>query len=187
MSETQVYGLAQAEPEHAMKPDSRKSGAPMTVRRLAQQGGVTVHVVRSYLRRGLLRAASHTDAGYQLFSADELQRLRFIRTAQSLGFTLAEIEEIFRHSRQRRSPCPYVRDITTRRLRETRAQLDHLMALLSRMSSAVDQWAHLPDAAPTGNDLCALIDAVADSLGPPPSGIVPHPFLKRRTDSEKAS
>ena len=152
-----------------MKPDSRKSGAPMTVRRLAQQGGVTVHVVRSYLRRGLLRAASHTDAGYQLFSAD------------------AEIEEIFRHSRQRRSPCPYVRDITTRRLRETRAQLDHLMALLSRMSSAVDQWAHLPDAAPTGNDLCALIDAVADSLGPPPSGIVPHPFLKRRTDSEKAS
>ena len=65
----------------------------MTVRQLAQQGDVTVHVVRNYLRRGLLQAATHTEGGYQLFSVSELQRLHFIRTAQQLGFTLAEIEE----------------------------------------------------------------------------------------------
>ena len=50
----------------------------MTVRQLAQQGDVTVHVVRNYLRRGLLQAATHTEGGYQLFSASELQRLHFI-------------------------------------------------------------------------------------------------------------
>ena len=61
----------------------------MTVRQLAQQGDVTVHVVRNYLRRGLLQAATHTEGGYQLFSASELQRLHFIRTAQQLGFTLS--------------------------------------------------------------------------------------------------
>src|SRR3546814_20225339 len=65
----------------------------MTVRQLAQQGDVTVHVVRNYLRRGLLQAATHTEGGYQLFSASDLQRLHFIRAAQPLGFTLAEIEE----------------------------------------------------------------------------------------------
>ena len=92
----------------------------MTVRQLAQQGDVTVHVVRNYLRRGLLRAATHTEGGYQLFSASELQRLHFIRTAQQLGFTLAEIEEIIRHSLQRHSPCPLVRDIIRRRLYDTR-------------------------------------------------------------------
>src|SRR3546814_14144971 len=63
----------------------------MTVRQLAQQGDVTVHVVRNYLRRGLLQAATHTEGGYKLFSASELQRLHFIRAAQQLGFTLAEI------------------------------------------------------------------------------------------------
>ena len=92
----------------------------MTVRQLAQQGDVTVHVVRNYLRRGLLQAATHTEGGYQLFSASELQRLHFIRTAQQLGFTLAEIEEIIRHSLQRHSPCPLVRDIIRRRLYDTR-------------------------------------------------------------------
>ena len=92
----------------------------MTVRQLAQQGDVTVHVVRNYLRRGLLQAATHTEGGYQLFAASELQRLHFIRTAQQLGFTLAEIEEIIRHSLQRHSPCPLVRDIIRRRLYDTR-------------------------------------------------------------------
>ena len=47
-----------------------------------------------YLRRGLLQAATHTEGGYQLFSTSELLRLHFIRTAQHLGFTLGEIEEI---------------------------------------------------------------------------------------------
>ena len=92
----------------------------MTVRQLAQQGDVTVHVVRNYLRRGLLQAATHTEGGYQLFSASELQRLHFIRAAQQLGFTLAEIEEIIRYSLQRHSPCPLVRDIIRRRLYDTR-------------------------------------------------------------------
>ena len=92
----------------------------MTVRQLARQGDVTVHVVRNYLRRGLLQAATHTEGGYQLFAASELQRLHFIRTAQQLGFTLAEIEEIIRHSLQRHSPCPLVRDIIRRRLYDTR-------------------------------------------------------------------
>src|SRR3546814_5519287 len=99
----------------------------MTVRQLAQQGDVTVHVVRNYLRRGLLQAATHTEGGYQLFSASELQRLHFIRAAQQLGFTLAEIEEIIRYSLQRHSPCPLVRDIIRRRLDDTRQQLDRLL------------------------------------------------------------
>ena len=38
----------------------------MTVRQLARQGDVTVHVVRNYLRRGLLQAATHTEGGYRV-------------------------------------------------------------------------------------------------------------------------
>ena len=52
-----------------------------TVSRLAQDAGVSVHVVRDYLLRGLLRPAARTAGGYGVFDADALQRLRFVRAA----------------------------------------------------------------------------------------------------------
>ncbi|WP_290884449.1 MerR family DNA-binding protein [Arenimonas sp.] len=164
-----------------------KTEPPMTVRRLAKSGGVTVHVVRNYLRRGLLRAARHTEAGYQLFSTAELHRLHFIRTAQRLGFTLTEIEEILRRSRQRRSPCPLVRDIISRRLAETRDQLEQLLALQTRMAQAVAQWSRLPDAVPTGNDVCALIEAVAASEAAVVPKSTPRRLLGGRNASEETA
>lgn len=170
-----------------MTSDSRRAGTALTVRRLAQQGGVTVHVVRNYLRRGLLRASSHTDAGYQLFSAAEVHRLHFIRTAQQLGFTLAEIEEIFRKSRQRKSPCPLVRDIITRRLDETRTQLEQLLALQRRMTRAAAHWTTLPDSMPTGNDVCALIEAIAAGEAPSLTRSRPTRLLMQRVLRKKSS
>ena len=156
----------------------------MTVRQLARQGDVTVHVVRNYLRRGLLQAATHTEGGYQLFSASELQRLRFIRTAQQLGFTLAEIEEIVRHSVLRRSPCPLVRDIIRRRLEDTRQQLDNLLAMHGRMEHAVHAWTSLPDSIPTGDDVCALIESVAAAEGGGFVRSTPGRLLGRRPTQE---
>ena len=156
----------------------------MTVRQLAQQGDVTVHVVRNYLRRGLLRAATHTGSGYQLFSASELQRLHFIRTAQQLGFTLAEIEEIIRHSLLPQSPCPLVRDIIRRRLDDTRQQLDRLLAMHQRMERAIHAWAALPDSIPTGDDVCALIEAVAAAEGGKFVRSTPRRLIGRRLAQE---
>ncbi|MEN9395513.1 MAG: hypothetical protein RLZ81_43 [Pseudomonadota bacterium] len=156
----------------------------MTVRQLARQGDVTVHVVRNYLRRGLLQAARHTESGYQLFSASELQRLRFIRTAQQLGFTLAEIEEIIRHSLQGHSPCPLVRDIIRRRLDDTRQQLDRLLAMHQRMERAIHAWAALPDSIPTGDDVCALIESVAAAEGGGFVKSTPRRLLGRRPTEE---
>ena len=156
----------------------------ITVRQLAQQGDVTVHVVRNYLRRGLLQAATHTEGGYQLFSVSELQRLHFIRTAQQLGFTLAEIEEIIRHSLLRHSPCPFVRDIIRRRLDDTRQQLDNLLAMHARMEHAVHAWSSLPDSIPTGNDVCALIESVAAAEGGGFVRSTPGRLLGRRPTQE---
>ena len=156
----------------------------MTVRQLAQQGDVTVHVVRNYLRRGLLRAATHTGSGYQLFSASEIQRLHLIRTAQQLGNTLAEIEEIIRHSLLRHSLCPFVRDIIRRRLDDTRQQLDNLLAMHARMEHAVHAWSSLPDSIPTGNDVCALIESVAAAEGGGFVRSTPRRLLGRRPTQE---
>lgn len=134
-----------------------------TVSALAERTGLSAHVIRLYLRRGLLRASRRSSAGYQLFDDDDAQRLRFIRVAQSLGFTLAEIAEIIRHGRRRESPCPMVRATIQARLDEARRELDALQAMRKRMQQSVEVWNTLPDAVPTGNDLCHLITAVADS------------------------
>jgi len=66
----------------------------MTIGALAERAGVNVQTVRYYERRGLLAAPQRTPSGYRVYSDDTLDRLRFIRRAQELGFTLTEIEEL---------------------------------------------------------------------------------------------
>lgn len=61
---------------------------------LADRAGVNVHTVRYYESRGLLPEPPRTAAGYRQFGPDHLSRLRFIRRAQNLGFTLEEIREL---------------------------------------------------------------------------------------------
>ena len=68
---------------------------------LARRGGVRVDTVRYYERNGLLTARSRLASGYRRYGEVELARLRFIRRAQALGFTLKEIKELLALSAQR--------------------------------------------------------------------------------------
>jgi MerR family copper efflux transcriptional regulator len=66
----------------------------MTVGSLAKEVGVKIDTIRYYERRGLLPKPSRTDSGYRTFTQASVERLRFIRQAQALGFTLAEINQL---------------------------------------------------------------------------------------------
>lgn len=68
---------------------------------LAKRGGVRVDTARYYERHGLLAAQSRLASGYRRYGAIELARLRFIRRAQALGFTLKEIKQLLALSAQR--------------------------------------------------------------------------------------
>lgn len=61
---------------------------------LAKSGGVNIETIRYYERLGLLPKPPRSAAGYRLFSADDARRVRFIKRAQELGFSLKEIEEL---------------------------------------------------------------------------------------------
>jgi MerR family transcriptional regulator, mercuric resistance operon regulatory protein len=63
----------------------------MTVGQLAEAAGVGVETVRYYQRRGLLPKPAKPLAGRRNYGDDALQRIRFVRRAQHLGFTLQEI------------------------------------------------------------------------------------------------
>src|SRR5690349_7921860 len=64
-----------------------------TIGRLAKAGGVGVETIRSYQRKGLLQTPARADA-IRRYGAEDLRRLRFIRQAQTAGFTLDEIGEL---------------------------------------------------------------------------------------------
>jgi MerR family copper efflux transcriptional regulator len=68
---------------------------------LAKQGGVGIDTVRYYERNGLLSPRTRLASGYRRYGELELARLRFIRRAQALGFTLKEVKELLALSAQR--------------------------------------------------------------------------------------
>src|SRR5882757_6641431 len=71
------------------------------IEELAKRGGVGIDTVRYYERNGLLAPRTRLASGYRRYGELELARLRFIRRAQALGFTLKEIKELLALSAQR--------------------------------------------------------------------------------------
>lgn len=66
----------------------------LTIGALAASAGVGRETIRYYERKGLLEEPPRSGAGYRQYPAEAVDRLRFIRRAQELGFTLAEITEL---------------------------------------------------------------------------------------------
>lgn len=116
------------------------------------------------MRKGLLKPRRNSGNGYYHFGAADLRELRFIGRAKGLGFSLAEINEVLGHSRQRESPCPVVRDIVKRRVVEIRARLEALQSMEKQMRRALRLWKRMPDGIPHGDEVCRLVDALSDDF-----------------------
>lgn len=132
----------------------------MKVKQLAEQAGVSPQVVRYYVRIGLLKPAGSDRSGYRRFSQSQLNTLRFILRAKHLGFTLSEIGEILRTAHRGKTPCPMVRDIVTRRVKDNRIDVEALRSLQKRMQGALAAWRHMRDGVPDGTAVCVLIESV---------------------------
>lgn len=102
---------------------------PLTIGVLARRAGVNVQTVRYYERRGLLAPARRTEAGYRLYGPDAARVLLFIRNAQGLGFTLAEIAGLLRLRVGRASQCAKVKRRATQRLETVRVKIAALRAM----------------------------------------------------------
>lgn len=89
-------------------------------------------------------------------------RIRFIRRAKNLGYTLNEIGKIFEQSNRGDSPCPLAREIIERRVADNRKKLDEMLQLQTRLEAASAQWATLPDKVPDGHTICYLIESTAE-------------------------
>lgn len=134
----------------------------LTVSEVARQTGVSAHTVRYYVREGLLVPNKQADNSYSLFSPKEVSRLRFIRTAKMLGFTLTEIRQILENAQLGESPCADVREIIQQHILENRRRIEELQQLQQRMERAVVKWQAMPDSTPDGHSICHLIESMSE-------------------------
>jgi MerR family mercuric resistance operon transcriptional regulator len=100
---------------------------PLTIGALAAAAGVNVETVRYYQRRGLITVPARPRGGVRHYSADDADRLRFIKRAQAMGFALVEIENLLK-LRTRRS-CRATRELAQTKLNMVNARIGELHQL----------------------------------------------------------
>lgn len=105
----------------------------LTVGQLAKQAGVGVPTIRFYERRGLLPSPARRASGYRQFAPDCVQRVRFIRHAQELGFSLREVQELLSLSMDPHKSCADVRERAAAKV----ADIEGRLASLKRMRTAL--------------------------------------------------
>ena len=134
----------------------------LTVADLSKLSDVSAHTVRYYVKAGLISPVEQGYNGYRMFSQQEVSRLRFIRMAKVLGFTLSEIRQILDHASLGESPCGEVREIIQSHIVENRKRIEEMQRLQTRMEEALDKWQGMPDRIPDGHSICHLIESMGE-------------------------
>lgn len=146
----------------------------LTTSKLAAAAGVGVPTVRYYERRGLLPKAQRRASGYRDFDRADVQRIRFIRHAQALGFTLDEIAGLLRLRVAPGLDCAAVRARASTKLADVRARLTELERIRDALAKLV---AACPARGPVTH--CTILDTLDASSG------VDEPAPRRRNGRPK--
>ncbi len=102
---------------------------------LAEQSHVNLQTIRYYEREGLLPKPARLASGYRAFSPDHVRRVRFIKRAQELGFSLKEIKELLSIRVDARSDCSAVQRLAKARLADIDQKIRALQAMRKVLSS----------------------------------------------------
>ncbi len=104
-------------------------GEALTIGQAAARTGLSVDTLRYYERLGLIGPVARTPSGRRRYGARDLSRLRFIRRAQQMGFSLAEIGQLLQMRDDPQNARPQVRRLTAAKLAEVEARLTELTTL----------------------------------------------------------
>lgn len=155
------------------RPDGPTPGVPVPVAGvlrigdLAAHAGVSVDALRYYERRGLLRPTGRRASGYREYPPEAAGLVRFIKRAQALGFTLAEVEELLRlrTDARRAEAALAARDVARAKVRDIDERVRQLQALRAGLADLVD--ACETTCGPTGPPptiRCPIIGALDDEV-----------------------
>jgi DNA-binding transcriptional MerR regulator len=102
---------------------------------LAEKAGVSPDTVRYYEKEGLLAEPSRTNSGYRQYDERAVERLHFIRGAQTLGLKLGDIKELLDIRDRGACPCGHTQQLLEKRVAEIDAEIRELKALKLELRS----------------------------------------------------
>ncbi len=139
------------------------TGSPATSKLLkigsvATRSGLPVKTIRYYEEIGLLTSAvQRSESGYRLFDGLVLNRLAFIKRAQSLGLSLSEIKEILNVHDKGELPCGEVKQHLQAKLEEISEQIEALQTLKAELQGVLSGWQEQPPAERIAQTICPNI------------------------------
>jgi Hg(II)-responsive transcriptional regulator len=104
---------------------------------LAAEAAVNPQTLRYYERRGLLAEPARSPAGYRAYPAEAVRRVRFIKRAQELGFTLAEVETLLYLAEGGPDSCDRVRALAAEKIADLRQRIADMRALQTGLTRLV--------------------------------------------------
>jgi Hg(II)-responsive transcriptional regulator len=117
-------------------------GRTLRVGQVARAAGVRPDTVRYYEREGLLAPAPRRPSGYRAFPPDAVRRIRFIKRAQELGFTLQEIRELLELEARDETECAPVLEIARRKAARVREKIADLETILEALEELIHACTH---------------------------------------------
>lgn len=139
----------------------------MRIGELARRSGLATTALRYYEKAGLLPRSARTASGYRDYAGDTLPRLAFVRAAQAIGLTVAEIREVVGIRDGGTPPCAHVLELIERHRAEVRARIRELQRLEQDLGLIAEQGARVEPAECDPAGICKIIPAEAPEVSPP--------------------
>ena len=129
---------------------------------VAKQTDVGISTIRYYESLGLIVPVERNDNGYRYYDEESVERLQFIRKAQSLQFSLAEIHQVLGVRAHGSPVCPLVRDLLKQKIANLAEQIDRMKEMKEELETYQSRWESRPLDDPCSKEVCSMIDEVAD-------------------------
>jgi MerR family copper efflux transcriptional regulator len=113
----------------------------LTIGEVAEQAKVHIETLRYYERRGLVASPPRSIANYRLYPEDAVRRVRFIKRAQELGFTLKEIKDLLSLRAAPEAGCAEVRAHAEVKIQDIDAKIGSLTPMKSVLAKLVAECA----------------------------------------------
>ncbi len=150
---------------------SADSDQQLLIGHLAKLAGVKTDTIRFYERSGLLPKPERKVSGYRVYDESAVKRVRFIKKAQALGFSLDEIRRILSLSGQGAETCRCVISMAEATLAETEAKLKEMQRFADALSENLARWRKMSGRGRrVADEFCRLIESGSDQTTPSEPG-----------------
>jgi len=156
-----------------------RTGGTLRSGELARLTGVSTDTLRVYERRGLLPAPRRSANGYREYPAEALVRVRLVRRALAIGFTLDELRQVLNVRDRGGVPCRDVRSLGGRKLALLDARIEELIGARKQLQRIVEHWDAILARTPHGAR-AALLDALEGLVEPGQASPMTPPALRRK-------